>query len=71
VNTLVVPDPSERYTGRDGRVGSVTPWHCLGDLGIVPLRDLAAEDVSQHLAGELELARGHARHVHDRAPRRP
>ena len=37
-------------------LGSVTPWLSLGDLGIVPLGDLAVEDVGENLARQLELA---------------
>ena len=37
----------------------------LGDLGIVPLGDLAVEDVGQNLARQLELAGGNALDVVD------
>ena len=45
--------------------GSVTPWLSCGDLRIVPLGDLAVEDVGENLARQLELAGCNALDVDD------
>ena len=51
----VVPDPSDRWTTTMSVFGSVTPAFGFRDRRVVPLRDLAEEDVGQDRARELQL----------------
>ena len=51
---LVVPLPSERWTTMIGLVGELDARVVVGDPRIVPLGDLAEEDVGHVFGGELQ-----------------
>ena len=52
----VVPEPSERCTTVMSRGRQLDAGVQLGDRRVVPLLDLAEEDVGEQRAGELQLA---------------
>ena len=56
VNCAVVPEPSERTTGVIGSLGKARPLLSLVIAGVVPVGDLAGEDLGDRLAGEAQVA---------------
>ena len=61
-----MPDPSERWTTAIALLGQIDARVERLDLGIVPARDVALEDVGERRPVEDELARLDALEIHDR-----